>query len=211
MSEPMSPFWGTAEPSRGPRWIERLLGWLGPRRGVLLAAAGAFQVVVLLGMTVLHGMPLVLGETVLLEVRPIDPRDWFRGDYVILSYDMNRVPPGGIEGIPESKDTSYGNPPRLPEEEAIYVSLEPASNGETYSAGKMSIHRPATGKYIRGTYHRNPYGPGRIEFSGIQSFYVPEGTGKAYEDAARIGHLRAEIALTASGKAALRRLHIREK
>lgn len=205
--------WPSVEPSRGPQWFENLLAWIGPRRGTLLLATGAFQLLVLAGMAVLHGMPLVTGETIQLEVRPVDPRDLFRGDYVILRYTMNDVPLQGIEGLPDSRDQSYAyaHGPRRPEEETVYVTLEPAPDTGLYRGVKTSIHRPESGKYIRGTYHRNYYDRGRIEFSGIQSYYVPEGTGKSYEDAARQNRLSAEVALTANGKAALRCLHIRSE
>ena len=71
----------------------------------------------------------------------------------------------------------------------------------------MSVHRPASGKFISGLYRCYPYGPGRLEF-GIETFYVPEGTGHRYEDAARQWHLTAEIALAPWGQAKLRGLRI---
>jgi len=205
--------WEDAEPAHGPQWVERWMGWLGTRRGALLVAAGVFQVLVLVGMAVLNGMPLVLGETLLLEVRPVDPRDLFRGDYVILSYTMNDVPCEGIEGIPDTRwsqsDRYAYHGPRRPEEETVYVTLEPSPVTGYYRGTKVSIHRPESGKYIRGVYHRDYYGRGRIEFSGIQSFYVREGTGRTYEDAARRNGLSAEISLMSNGHAALRQLHVK--
>ena len=57
-------------------------------------------------MIAIHACPLVLGERILLKIQPVDPRDLFRGDFVILSYDISRIPEEGIEGIPYTADWS---------------------------------------------------------------------------------------------------------
>ena len=44
-------------------------------------------------MIALRAIPLLTGQTVLVKVVPVDPRELFRGDYVQLSYDFSRVPP----------------------------------------------------------------------------------------------------------------------
>ncbi len=189
----------------GPAWLNRASTWCGRHRPMLLIAAGIFQVLVLAAMTAIHAAPLIVGETILLQVEPVDPRDLFRGDYVALSYAINRVPPEGIEGIARSAD-DYGQR-REPEERTVYVSLAPEADGKHWHGTKVSVHRPASGKFISGLYRCYPYGPGRLEF-GIETFYVPEGTGHRYEDAARQRHLTAEIALAPWGQAKLRGLRI---
>ena len=37
------------------------------------------------------------GAEILLKTRPVDPRDLFRGDYVILSYDISRFNAGDMQ------------------------------------------------------------------------------------------------------------------
>jgi uncharacterized membrane-anchored protein len=82
------------------------VGWLKAReRGVLIAAA-AFQVLFLVGMIAERAAPLRSGRTVLLRVVPVDPRDLLRGDYVTLSYEISRVPPGTT--IPGGTSESVG-------------------------------------------------------------------------------------------------------
>jgi uncharacterized membrane-anchored protein len=180
----------------GPAWLERASGWLkGHERQVLYAAAG-FHLLVLLLMIVIHSLPLWLGETVLLQVQPLDPRDWFRGDFVILNYDINRIGPDRVEGLRED----YG----MADDHPVYVTLEKAPDGKHWRAGKASIHRPASGKYIRGKYTR-----GMLRF-GIEAYYVQEGTGPRYEQASREGRLSAEVALTSWGQATLQGLRIEE-
>jgi len=54
-------------------------------------AAGVVTIAILSGMLVAHAWPLWTGEPIYLAVRPVDPRDLFRGDYVTLGYDIQRV------------------------------------------------------------------------------------------------------------------------
>ncbi|RWM77144.1 MAG: hypothetical protein EOR81_19055, partial [Mesorhizobium sp.] len=50
------------------------------------------------------------GRQVLLRVEPIDPRDLLRGDYILLSYDISRIPVKLIANIPAGKLTSDDTP-----------------------------------------------------------------------------------------------------
>ena len=198
------------EPSarRELRWFTGTLVWCQAHRRMLLLMAGAFQFAVLAAMVVIHAAPLVVGETILLRVEPVDPRDLFRGDYVALAYGINRLPPEGIEGIANSGPShSYNGPSREPEEQTVYVSLEPEADGQHWCGTKISTQRPANGTFIRGVYRRERYGMGRLHY-GIETFYVPEGTGRKYEDAARSRHLAAELAVAPWGQAKLRGLRI---
>lgn len=68
---------------------------MGDRRARLAAACGAFSVIVLTWVLVSHAWPLWTGEPLYLRVRPVDPRDMFRGDYVVLGYDLNQIDPLG--------------------------------------------------------------------------------------------------------------------
>jgi uncharacterized membrane-anchored protein len=197
-----------AVPWIGPAWFDGASHWLAARERGLLPALAALQVVVLAGMIALHAAPLMFGETIRLKVEPVDPRDLMRGDYVILSYDISRVPKDGIKGIPDAKDTSwrYWNRDQWMEERTVYVTLEPDAGGKLWRGVKTSIHPPASGRFIRGKYVRQ-WGTPRIQF-GIEAFYVQEGAGMELEQARNARQLVAEIALLSSGKAALRKLHV---
>ncbi len=61
------------------------------RRSLLAAACGALSLIVLASMLVSHAWPLWTGESIYLRVRPVDPRDLFRGDYVVLAYEIDRL------------------------------------------------------------------------------------------------------------------------
>jgi uncharacterized membrane-anchored protein len=221
----LAKFWGRRKASRAPTKPEAVASepaatWTGPaildnaarrlmacERGLLPALAAA-QLVVLGGMIALHAAPLWFGETVLLKVEPVDPRDLMRGDYVILSYDISRVPKDGIEGIPDAKSASWRSWSRdqWMEERTVYVTLEPDADGKPWRGVKTSIHPPASGRFIRGKYVRRWGGP-RIQF-GIEAFYVQEGAGKELEQARNVRRLVAAVALLPSGKAALRGVRV---
>jgi uncharacterized membrane-anchored protein len=50
------------------------------------------QSVWVIGTVVFQETQLAQGTPILLETRPVDPRDLLRGDYVILRYDISSVP-----------------------------------------------------------------------------------------------------------------------
>lgn len=188
-----------------PGWTDEVLGWFRDHQRPVLIGAVLFQVLVLVGMMVPRGTTLVTGETILLRVVPVDPRDLLRGDYVILGYEISMVPPQGVAGL-------FGPSPGRPvvgdfnqgRGETVYVTLVPEPDGRHYRGGVVSINPPAPGvKFIRGTLLDRF----RIEY-GIESYFVQEGKGKEYEDAILRRRLSAEVALTPDGHAALRGLRI---
>ena len=59
---------------------------------LLAALSGVACIAILVAMLVLHAWPLWTGQVVFIKLaRPIDPRDPFRGDYVILDYHISRL------------------------------------------------------------------------------------------------------------------------
>lgn len=176
-----------------------VLGWLKARERKILLVTVVAQIAILLGMIALRGVPLVTGQTVLVRVQPVDPRDLFRGDYVILSYDFSRVPSEGIQGLSDSERGSW----KKLEGRPVYVTLVPDSNGTHYRAEKVTVVKPARGLFLKGQMERY----GSMKF-GIESYFLQEGTGRAYEQAIRDRKLSAELAVSSSGQAALRGLRI---
>ena len=176
-----------------------LLGWLKARERKVLLVTVAAQLLILVGMIALRAVPLVTGQTVLVRVVPVDPRDLFRGDYVILSYDFSRTPREGIEGLSEKERGSW----RKLEGRPVYVTLVPDTNGVHMRAGRVTLEKPAAGLFLKG----HMKGHGSLEF-GIEAYYLQEGTGLRYEQAIRDRKLSAELAVTSGGQAALRNLRI---
>lgn len=173
-------------------WLEALLDWLGRNARYVLMAGVAFQLVVLLWMIVVPANTLLTGQTVLLRTVPVDPRDLFRGDYVILSYDFSTLPPDVLEHLTYADQDA----------QVTYVTLEPEADGIHWHAVDYSLDRPEGVLFIKGYTTRR-----RTEF-GIESYFVQEGEGLKYEQAIREQKLSAEVAIDADGNAALKRLVI---
>lgn len=166
--------------------------WIRDRQRAILFVAIAFQMAVLGSMIARSAWTLMTGETILLRVIPVDPRDLFRGDYVILSYDFTTRRPAGELPFHESHAGRE-----------IFVTLVPEADGKHWKSASVSWTRPTSGTYLRGQVGQNL----RNEF-GIGQFFVQEGKGKEYEKAIRDRRLSAEIAVTHDGTATLKRLVI---
>jgi uncharacterized membrane-anchored protein len=176
-----------------------VFGWLKARERKILLMTVAAQLLILVAMIALRAIPLVTGQTVLVRVQPVDPRDLFRGDYVILSYDFSRVSQEEIDGLSAKERGNW----KKSEGRTVYVPLVPDTNGVHMRAGKATVVKPAAGLFLKG--HMKRYGS--MEF-GIEAYYVQEGTGLRYEQAIRDRQLTAELAVTSGGQAALRGLRI---
>lgn len=163
---------------------------------------------------------LLRSDTVVtLETEPIDPRDIFRGDYVILNYAISSLSLDDLEGDDEF---SYGS--------EIHVELAP--DGATWKpvAAWAAPREPKSGNaIIRG---RVTYVIARqvttetsdadgmsaplpcpdcdtafIEY-GIESYFVPEGEGRVLEDERNAGNLTVDVALDDDGTPAIKQLRL---
>ena len=135
-------------------------------------------------------MTVFQGDTVRLRVIPIDPRDLFRGEYVILGYDISRLPRHSTLGVPSPGDI-------------VYVELNRKQGSTEWEAVKWSRHRPTRGIFLRGTVQSYS----RVEY-GIESYFVEEGQGPEYERAVRSGDLYADIVVDDEGRGIVRKLII---
>lgn len=189
---------GERKPESPPAWLERFTASVCNHGRTLLVVGLGLQLS-MLGMIVLKASPLWTGETVLLRVVPVYPRDIFRGDYVALSYDISSTAGAGVDGLP-LRDSQHKN---AWQDQTVYALLAPEEDGKHWRLDRFCADRPASGRYIRGTIT----GWDRVEY-GIESYYVQEGEGREYKDAARQQKLSAEVALASNGRAVLRGLHL---
>jgi uncharacterized membrane-anchored protein len=115
---------------------------------------------------------LAFGVRVLLETRPVDPRDFLRGDYVTLDYVISDVhdkfSPG--EDFPEEKK----------QQNIVYVTLLLDDKGVASVSG-ASFSRPREGLYLQGWLDKRAQW---VDY-GLGVYYVPEGTGRELEDMLR--------------------------
>jgi len=184
--------------------LTTLTGWI-PR--VLLYALAALIQVTAIGLIVYDRVRVLReGGEVTLQTRPVDPRDFLRGDYVVLGYDMSQLKTGALKDQP--------SPSSHP---VVYVKLAPNRDG-FYEA--VSVHTtpvPVTSPeiLIRG---RVRYGAScgtsakptfcneiSVRYN-LESYFVPEGEGKKLEDARNARKLTIVAAVLPSGRAAIKRL-----
>src|SRR5258708_24005174 len=164
---------------------------------VLFGAAGLIQIALIGLMVADRVMILRTGVDVTLQTRPLDPRDFLRGDYVVLGYDISSVPAGAL------KDEGLARPGA-----PIFVKLAPNRNG-LYEA--ISVHaRPVDVAnpevLIRG--HVVSSGLTLQVRYGIERYFVPEGEGRKLESARNQRKLIVVAAVAPTGRAAIKRLLI---
>ncbi|MFZ5943161.1 MAG: GDYXXLXY domain-containing protein [Bacillota bacterium] len=162
--------------------------------------AVAIPVLILSAMAVQPVLTLFFGKEILLETRPFDPRDIFRGDYVELAYKIEEVP---LEKFPPEllalADNSEEKKSVLKKMETVYGILK-EDNGHMI-LDYISLGKPKDSLYIKGkipSYYvflyrdKHSSNPIFIDF-GLDRYFVPENTGKDLEEAARQGKLAAKV------------------
>jgi uncharacterized membrane-anchored protein len=153
--------------------------------GKRLVIAAILLAVVQIGFLswIIAGRAAILrdGQEVLLKVEPVDPRDFLRGDYVRLGYEIRNVPVKLIENAPAGEFVT--------EEGPIFVRLKKDEDGfwraRTASFGKPSTAAPEPGDVdirgkVAGGWGLGPDGSVSVDY-GIDRYYVPEGEGLAIE------------------------------
>ena len=149
----------------------------------------ALQSAWLLGTVVVQEHALATGKVILLETRPVDPRDMLSGDYLMLRYKISDVPTN-LFSPPVKKDLLYGT--------KIFVALAPGTN-RCYEVVKASTNEftPSANEVLlkgKSAWERwnSPTNSVHVEY-GIERFYVAEGTGNP------TGKLTAQVVVPASG------------
>jgi len=134
---------------------------------------------------------LYYGNTAFLEVVPVDPRDLFRGDYVILDYKISRI---------ENEMLSVGD--------IVYVFL--VKDGDFHTAERVSFARPKSGLFIKGIVSENN-GKNFTIIYGIENYFVPEGKGLELENARDSETLSVAVKINSYGNAAIKNLYVNGK
>ncbi|MBI2170434.1 MAG: GDYXXLXY domain-containing protein [Chloroflexi bacterium] len=166
------------------------------RARLAFAAIVLFQLLFLAGLAAYNEVTLRTGQVVVLQTVPVDPRDLFRGDYVVLRYEISRLDKAAVSGV-----YSVSAPGQT-----AYVLLE--QQGEVWKP--RAVARDAAAQwdvFIKGTVTRigDPRTPGaflEVEY-GIENYFLPEGRGRAIETAQDI---KAEVSINRFGDAVLKGL-----
>jgi uncharacterized membrane-anchored protein len=148
-------------------------------RAKLLYALMGLQI---FGLVLLYGYQQSgLGYPVyMLRTAPVDPRDLLRGDYIILGYEISRLPE-------KYKDDE------LPED-YVYVQLK--RDGDFWTMGEVTSWEPDDG-----TPFLQARREGRRLVYDLEKYFVPEGKGNPP------GKMTVEIAVRPDGKAQIKQLY----
>lgn len=166
------------------------------RRLWLIALVALAQVGILLGLAAREEARLADGRIVLLAVRPVDPRDLLRGDYVILTYAVERLEPT----IPVAAGLVPGGPAWLVVATAPGEAARPRRVlAEAPPAAALEEAEVALRVVWQGTAEQG--GDQRLTLPGIGRYYVPEGTGQDLEEAIRDGAVLARLSVDDDGTA----------
>lgn len=160
----------------------------------------ALQTVALATMILDRQAMLNSSRVVTLKVVPVDPNDMFRGEYVILSYDISRLDLAKLDG---DDAMTYGD--------IVFVTL--VREGDAWKPVAVRRGRPFEvqgGIALKGKVDsveradsNAPPQAVRVSY-GIESYFVPQGTGKEIEAEARSGDLSVDVAIDAQGRSAIK-------
>jgi uncharacterized membrane-anchored protein len=144
------------------------------------------------------------GQTVLLNVEPVDPRDLLRGDYVVLGYNITLIPTEIISNAADIDEAER-------EDTTIFVRLR---------ADERGIFQPVAARYLGPP--EQPAGEGEVDIRGttrtwwsdntsmisvqygIERFYVPEGEGREIERDMNTGPFQMMVAVGEDGAAQIK-------
>lgn len=164
----------------------------------------ALQTLVLGYMVWERASLIASGQEVVLDVAPVDPRSLFRGDYVILNYRaISQLDGALLSGTPQKDQPLYVRLRRTPA--GVWMPIAAAHTkpaqlppGDVVIQGRIDdIWQQTLGQ---------PMGV-RVHY-GIESYFVPEGTGVDMERSIREGDLKVIVAVGNSGQSAIKGLEI---
>lgn len=170
--------------------------------------AAAAQTVLILGIIAFKLAVLSGGNDVLLKIKPVDPRDMLRGDYVTFQYDISDV-------------SSYYAGKNIMNGDSVYVVL--SQSGKYWSVKKVQKTRPAENElFIKGkvesgglpspsdTFAYRDSNASEIHIVyGVEQYFIPEGKGRNFSFAGK--EAVAQVVVDGNGNAALKQIYVNDK
>lgn len=158
-----------------------------------------FWLVLALFFVAINEKVFLTGDEIRLKVKPVDPRDLLRGQYVALNYDISEIQ------VKKSSD--------FKRDETVYVTLiKEDKEGEIYAAQSVYKFKPSKNPYIKGKIdfirynfrNNKDYNTLVIDY-GIENLFTKEQEAKDIEKRLSDGGI-AVIKLDKSGKAKILRV-----
>jgi len=163
-----------------------------PRRRLALLVVVLAQLAVPLGLAGLAAADLAFGREIRLHAQPVDPLDIFRGNYVVLRYE--------ISSLEVPFDVRRGD--------RLCAPLYEAGKNE-WRARSAQAGRPLDGESICGRARADVGAGGVVDVEyGIETYYASEQRAKAIERSIGSGRVYAVIDLDEDGSARIERLEI---
>ena len=160
------------------------------RRKLALLAVVCVQLAVPLGMAGLAEADLVFGDEIKLKAQPVDPLDVFRGNYVVLRYEISR--------LQVTFEVQRGQ--RLC---ADLFQSEPGVYGARYAYDLP----PTEGKSICGRARHDARGGESVGIEyGIETYYASAERAEEIESSIARGQLYVVVDLDDDGSARIERL-----
>jgi uncharacterized membrane-anchored protein len=156
-----------------------------------LVLAAALQAAIIFSLIAFKLLVLAGGYDVLLRIKPVDPRDVLRGDYVSFQYDISDL------------DVRYAGGQPLVNGQKVYVVLREA--GKYSTVRKIASTKPEGGDlFISGKVAS--VGPLVRVVYGIEQYYIPEGRGAGFNFASQ--EASARVALDDDGNSVLKQVYL---
>lgn len=142
----------------------------------LLGLVLALQAAWVISTVFLQERGLATGVMILLETRPVDPRDLLRGDFVILNYEISNVPIDRFQ--PAITNVEGGGD--------VFVALEKKGEFHVVRRASTTHLSPADDEVVLMGKSRDGWGapfqsrsqPAAVTVDyGLERYYVGEGTG----------------------------------
>lgn len=169
------------------------------------------QLIVIFAIIIFKLSILTSGTEVLLRIKPVDPRDFLRGDYATFRYiDVSEIPM-----YIESQSIRRGD--------TVYVML--IKEGEYWTGNRLSTTKPSSSKsvFLKGKAMNDS---SRISSSydacsgrgdcahdsirvvyGIEEYFIPEGKGRI----SSWDRAFAKVAVDENGNAVIKQLYVDNK
>lgn len=158
---------------------------------------GIFWIIIIGGFAAFKEFTLQTGDEILLKTRPVDPRDLFRGDYVVLRYDISTITTDDLS----YKGTDFN------EGDKVYVLLNVDDN-KIGSLLNIDKNKPKEALFIKGVVKNTNKNILNIEY-GIESYFVPEGEGPKIEK--KLGEIYTKVSVDNFGNALIKSLDWKEE
>lgn len=183
----------------------------------------AVQVLIILGIVMVKESALTSGRTVLVEIAPVDPRDPFRGDFLVYQLaSFTRIEGSMVSGeafyegqtvyvpmVTTKTHEQLGQPIMVPDAARRVTSVEPR-DGSLFLRGQVQSFTPATTP--SGIYPLLPdiqpkTIPAQLVVTyAVEEFFIPEGTGRTFSFANKNALL--SISVGQNGAALIKELYI---